>query len=171
VTLKVFAVGDILAAADVNEYLVNTKYAEKLGAGTTRVSTTTLAVDPDLSLHLDANKTYWIEMLAPVTSPAAAGFKWSFNVPAGAVFTGYANYALDSTGGSYYVYSSGNRFITANISNSSSGGGTDDLVQIRGTLDTAGTASNFSFLWAQNVSNGGNTIVRSGSFMLARRVS
>jgi hypothetical protein len=167
--MKVFAVTDGAAAADVNEYMVNTKYTEK-AAGTTRVSTTTLTADPDLQIHLDTNKTYWMELIAPFTSPAAAGFKFSFFVPAGTVFTGYA--LVTGAGAlSLFTYSSGGNLITLNVNSASAGAGVDDQIIVRGTLDTAGSAGNIGYQWAQLTSNGGNTIVRAGSAMYIRRVS
>lgn len=166
--MKVFAPG-VLSSADVNEYLVNTKYVEKASA-TTRVSTTTPANDPDLSLHLDTNKIYFLELIAPFTSIAAAGFKFSFSIPAGTVFTGYA---LTGIGGvtSINTYSSAGNAITINISTASTGSGADDIITVRGTLDTAGTGGNITYQWAQATSNGGNTTVRAGAAMYIRRVS
>ncbi len=169
--MKVFAVTDGAAAADVNEYMVNTKYAEK-AAGTTRAATTTLTADPDLQIHLDTNKTYWMELIAPFSSATAAGFKFSFFAPAGTVFTGYAETYISAVGLTLYTYSSANLLLTANISmGSTAGSGIDDLVAVRGTLDTAGSAGNIGYQWAQNTSNAGNTIVRAGSSMYIRRVA
>jgi hypothetical protein len=168
--MKVFAPG-VLGSADVNEYLVNTKFVEKATA-TTRTSTTTLTADPDLQLHLDTNKTYWIEMIAPFTSPGpgTAGFKFSFFIPAGAVFTGYA---MSVIGGviSIYTYSSAGNALTLNVATGASGGGVDDLITLSGIIDTAGSAANIGYQWCQNSSNAGNTIVRAGSSMSIWRVS
>jgi hypothetical protein len=168
--MKVFNVQDGLGSADFNEYAVNTKYVEK-AAPTTRVSTTTLTADPDLQLHLDANKTYRMELVAPFTSATAAGFKISFFVPAGTVFTGYTLTTIANLV-SIFVYSSANLLITANIPMANTqGSGIDDLVAVSGIIDTAGTAGNIGYQWCQNTSNAGNTTVRAGSSMLIRRVS
>lgn len=168
-TMKVFAPG-VLGSADVNEYLVNTKYAEKAN-GTNRVSTTTLTADPDLQIHLDTNKTYWMELIAPYTSPSAAGFKYSFFVPSGTVFTGYALFTGGTGTPSIYTYSAAGQLITANVFMASAGASVDDIIVVRGTLDTAGSAGNIGYQWCQNTSNGGTTTVRAGSAMLIRRVS
>ena len=167
--MKVFAPG-VLGSADVNEFLVNTKYVEK-ASGTTRNNTTTLTVDPDLQLHLDTNKTYFMDMIAPFTSAVAAGFKFSFFVPAGTVFTGYALFTGGTGTPSIATYSSGGNAITINVTAASAGSGVDDIVVVRGTLDTAGTAGNIGYQWAQSTSNAGNTTVRAGSAMWIRRVS
>jgi hypothetical protein len=168
--MKVFAVTDGAAASDVNEYMVNTKWAFKPGA-TTRNNTTSLANDPDLTLQTDPNKTYWLELIAPFTSIAAAGFKFSFAAPAGSVFTGQF---MTVIGGlvSVGVYEPVSALvITSNISTTSSGAGVDDLITVRGSLVTAGTGGGLTYQWAQQTSNGGNTTVRAGSSMYMRRVS
>ena len=169
--MKVIADNTTASAADANEYFVNTKYTEK-AAGTNRVSTTTLTADPDLQIHLDTNKTYWMELIAPYTSPSAAGFKFSFFVPSGTVFTGYALFTGGTGTPSIFTYSAGGgNLITANIFMASAGAGVDDIVIVRGTLDTAGSAGNIGYQWCQNTSNGGTTTVRGGSAMLIKRVS
>src|SRR5260370_30904756 len=86
--MKVFADNTVLGMADINEYLVNTKFAAK--PNTTTISSQAVpAPDPDLQIQLDSNKTYWIELCAPFNTVAAAGFKYNFSAPAGAVLTGY----------------------------------------------------------------------------------
>src|SRR5260221_3369958 len=113
--MKVFAVTDGAAAPDVNEYMVNTKYAEKATA-TTRSNTAALANDPDLSLHLDTNKTYRMDLIAPYASAVAAGFKFSFNIPAGSVFTGYAPVTGGPGALTSFTYPSADLLITPNLS-------------------------------------------------------
>src|SRR5215470_15294427 len=87
--MKVFNVGDVLAAADVNEYLTHTKYASK-PADTNRASTTTLANDPDLTLAVDANKSYRLELIANYYNGGGStgNIKVNLTVPASAVFYG-----------------------------------------------------------------------------------
>src|SRR5262244_736215 len=95
--MRVFNPGDVLAAADVNEYLVNTKYAIK-PADTSRASNTTLTADPDLTVTVDANKTYFVNMTILFTAPASPGdLKWACTVPAGTVFNGTCN-TVSNTG-------------------------------------------------------------------------
>jgi hypothetical protein len=168
VAMKVFTEPSVLGAADVNEYLVNTKWAFKPSA-TTRINTTSLANDPDLTLQTDPNKTYWLELIAPFTSIAAAGFKFSFAAPAGSVFTGQFMTSIGPSIGAYEPVAA--LLITSNIATTSSGGGVTDLITVRGSLVTAGTGGGITYQWAQNTSNGGNTTVRAGSVMYMRRVS
>ncbi len=162
--------GNVVSGATMNEYFTNTKYIDK-PAGTTRTSTTTLTADPDLQIHLDTNKTYWMELIAPFTSPAAAGFKYSFFVPAGTLFTGYALVSV-SAALTLFTYSAGHLLITANPAlGSTSGGDVDDIVIVRGTLQTGGSAGNIGYQWAQQTSNVNPTLVRLGASMYIRRVS
>src|SRR5262249_54870488 len=115
--LKVFNPGDVLAAADVNEYLVNTKYAAK-AADTSRASTTTLTNDPDLTVAVDASKSYELAMtLVYTATPSTGDLKYAFTVPAGAVFTGSADVVSVATQvQSAGVYQAGNTLITAAVS-------------------------------------------------------
>ena len=170
--MKVFPVNTVLGAADVNEYLVNAKFAAKPNT-TTITSQAVPAPDPDLQLQLDSNKTYWIELCAPFNTVAAAGVKYNFSAPAGAVLTGYAQIldpSLQAT--SIYTYDpAAANLVGQNITFTSGGSIGDYLVAVRGTLATAGTAGNFIFQWSQNTSNGGQTVVRGGSCMLIRRVA
>jgi hypothetical protein len=154
---------------DVNLYMVNTIFASK-PAGTTRTNTTTLANDPDLSVTLATSSLYFLELLAPLTSPAAAGFKFGFTVPAGSTFAGYA--VVSNTGVvNVFPYSTGGNPLTQSLIAATQGGGFDDMVNVRGWLTTGGTGGALTFQWAQNTSNAAATILRQGSAMLVRRVS
>lgn len=168
--LPVYNVGDIPGANDFNEIFVNTKWAVKPSA-TTRINTTSPANDPDLQLAVETNKSYWLELIAPFTSIAAAGFKFSFAAPAGSVFTGYALLWIAGTLSMFAYEPVSGLVITSNVTTASNGGGVDDLITVRGSLVTAGTAGNLTYQWAQQTSNGGNTTVRAGSSMYLRRVS
>src|SRR5260370_21020930 len=168
--MKVFPVNTVLGAADVNEYLVNTKFAVKPNA-TTITSQAVPAPDPDLQLQVDSNKTYWIELCAPFNTAAAAGFKYNFSAPAGSILTGYAQIldpSLQAT--SIYTYDpAAANLVGQNITFTTGGSVGDYLVAVRGTLVTAGTAGHFVFQWSQNTANGGQTRDRGGSCMRTRR--
>src|SRR6266851_6339912 len=156
--MKVFNVGDVLAAADVNEYLVNTRVAVK-GADTTRSSNTTLSNDPDLSVAIDASKTYWLEAMIGIQSPVAAGFRFQFTAPAGIAFTGIYQAALAAATSSVVFDGSGN-LITSIFSIGTDGAGIEDVLMFRGVLVVAGTGGNLTFQWSQTTSNATSTIVR-----------
>jgi hypothetical protein len=168
--MKIFADNTVASAADANEYFVNTKYAEK-PSDTTRSSTATVAIDPDLQLQVDANKTYFIEVFLLYHSNGAANFKYSFNAPAGSVLSGAA---IAQAGGvlvaiSYNPAGTGLAFNTSQVLDGQDP--FESAARIAGVLDTAGTAGGFSVRWSQGTSTGFSTALRAGSFMLVRRVS
>lgn len=167
--MKVFNVGDVLGAADVNEYLVNTRFAVK-PSDTSRNTTTTFANDPDLTVAVDANKSYALEMFLNYTAQAGQDLKYTFSVPASASLNGGVNgLFVASTTFALQPYDS-TFTVTSTVSLL---GQTvfDTSARISGILATAGTAGSITLRWAQNTSGGNNTIVRAGSYMLLRRVA
>lgn len=171
-TMKVFNVGDVLAAADVNEYLVNTRYALKT-ADTSRTSTTTLTADPDLVVVADANKIYEMLIMMVYNGPTAGGFKFDVTVPSGTTFAGalwqvssagtFAAAAVLSPSGLTLAGITGFHFTATT--------GSDQAAYIMGTLDTAGTGGNVTVRWAQDTSSGTSTKLLTGSSARLRRVS
>lgn len=169
--MQVFTVGQVLAAADVNEYLVNTRYAAK-AADTTRASTTTLTADPDLTLPVDANKSYRLECMIIANSNATANFKLNFTRPSGMNAFGTAlGQGLGGFGSGIPYDAQSGLDITSNIPTFAGNAITDFAVQISAVIVSSSTAGSLTLQWAQNTSNAGNTIVRQGSWMLLRRVS
>ena len=171
--MKVFTVTDGAAAADVNEYMVNTKYAAK-PSGTIRSNTATTAIDPDLQLQVDTNKSYMIEVFLLFNSSVTANFKYRFNAPAGAVLYGSVlAYYVGGTGpGITGYHTAGSNAVLYNTPQSIAGQDPfNSPVRISGVLNTAGTGGGFSVAWSQDTSNGFSTQLLSGSFMLVRRVA
>ncbi len=167
--MKVFGVGDVLAASDVNEYLVNTKYAVKNG-DTSRASNTTLTNDPDLSVAVDANKSYEVKVRLQYLSTSTANLKISCSVPGSATFSGaIIGYGVGAAFASVTVVDSGapitGTFHCAGFA------AFDGALEVSGILNTAGAAGNFTLQWAQDTSAGTTTIMRTGSSMLLRRVA
>lgn len=136
--------------------------------GTNRSSTTTLTADPHLTVTLDANTSYWLELCVALTSPAAADFKWDFTFPSGLTFTGYSVASVAGVA-NVLVWSPGGNALSVAGAFSTQGGGLDDSVGVRGMLTTAGTGGAFTWRWAQNTSDAGNTSVRAGSSMSIQR--
>ena len=174
--MKIFNVQDALGSADFNEYAVNTKYAVK-PSGTTRASNNTPTIDPDLQMQVDANKSYMIEVFLLYNSDSAANFQYRFNAPAGSALYGiqHAEAGFVGGGGSQTgIYTPfGNLPILYNTQINLAGNAptSDAVARISGVLNTAGTAGGFSVAWAQNTSTAFTTILRTGSFMLVKRVS
>jgi len=166
--LRVFNPGDVLAAADVNEYLVNNRYAIK-PADTARFSTTTPANDPDLTIAVDANKTYFVNMTVLFTAVNGTGdLQFQFTIPAGTVFSGTAT---DPNGVVPYTASPPGRAITTLLGVTGAGTGTVAAIVFNGVLATGGSSGSFTFQWSQQTSNATSTTVKQGSHMFLRRVS
>lgn len=167
--MKVFSVGDVLAAADVNEYLVNVKFAQKPN-DTSRASTTTPANDPDLSIAVDANKSYEVQVWLTYLAQNTPNLKVEFNVPGSATFTGaaFAYAAGGSVVGINAVDTGAPVTGPAHIAGLSP---FDGAYYLTGILTTAGAAGNFTLQWAQDTSSALTTIIRGGSSMLLRRVA
>ena len=169
--LNVFYAGSRLTASAVNEYLVNTRYATKPG-DTSRASTTTLTADPDLSVAVDASKSYWLDILILYTAASGSGdFKYTFGAPTGAVFYGTAVVIAADTLVAAFTYSpSGGATISTTELVVSAGSGAIP-VRLSGVLTTSTTAGNLALSWAQNTSSGTATVVKAGSYMCLRRVA
>ena len=166
--MRVFNPGDVLAAADVNEQLVNTKYAIK-PADTSRASTTTLANDPDLTVSVDANKTYYVQVTIIYTAVSGSGdLKFAWTVPAGTVFSGTV--MNDATTVNMGAYQAGGTLISQ--TQSFVGGGASILASaFSGVLAIGGSSGSFTLQWAQQTSNVTATVVKQGSHMFLRRVA
>jgi hypothetical protein len=171
--MKVFAVTDGAGAADVNEYMVNTKYVVK-PSNLTR-SGTSVSDDPDLVLNVGTSRTFMFEMIGLFQGPGG-GLKFAFTGPAGAQLFGY--WQLQFQQGSSFgplvgdVYDGG---VTANLGTTRSitaldALGLTDCLIVRGFLQTSGTAGNLQFRWSMN-SASGNVTILAGSAMFLRRVS
>jgi hypothetical protein len=169
--MKVFAVTDGLGAADVNEYLVNTKYAVK-PADTTRTGTT-LSDDPDLHVTVDTNKTYELLLMVPFAG-ANGGLKFNFTGSGGNNLYGYWQLQFSTTlagqtRGSGYdavTYNLGQNWSVTDLTGLS----IPDILIVQGWLVTSSTAGTFTFRWCQN-SGSGQLIARAGAAMRLRRVS
>lgn len=171
--MKTFNVGDVLGAADVTEYLENTRFAVK-PSDTSRISTTSLANDPDLVVVADANKYYDLLIQMVYNGPTAGGFKFDVTVPSGTVFTGIVYQVNNNTGG----FGSAAVVSPTGITLAGVGGfhftavtANDQGAYVRGTLDTAGTGGNVTVRWCQDTSTGTNTTLRMGSSIRLRRVA
>lgn len=172
---KTWNTGDVLTAADMNEWgggSTGMKYVSK-PSDTSKTSNTTLANDPDLTLAVDANKSYHLELLINAYAGGGAGnIKTQLNVPASAVL--YGGVWGAPVGGGF----GGNGYDNAAQGIPSVGAVThwgltvaDLPILWIGILVVAGTAGNVVLQWAQDTSSATSTIVRAGSWMLIRRVS
>jgi hypothetical protein len=167
--MRVFNVGDVLAAADVNEQLVNTRFAVK-PSDTSRTSNPNLSNDPDLQVVADANKMYDLYLNLSYISPTAAGFQIALTVPSGTTLTGAVWVVNNSTGGvgQGTAYAAGAPATPLHFTSTTS---IIYNIVMRGTLNTAGTGGNVTLQWCQDASNASATLAKAGSSLLLRRVS
>jgi len=122
----------------------------------TITSDTTLHDDDELFVAVNASKTYYVLFALTVTSHAAADWKFATSTPSGSTATQIVG-----------RFQSNGMFGT-NDPNVGVGSPTDNTVQMlhlsMRVITT--TAGNIQFQWAQNISNGNNTTVNQGAFMV-----
>lgn len=158
--------GQILTASDVNTWFV--PLAAVKTADTSRASTTTLTADPDLTLSVGANSTYFVELILIYTGASGVNFfQWDFTVPTSATYVYsfiYQNSAGTTNVQQQNAGTSGSWANTTGVTNFLS-------MEIKGTLTTSSTAGTFALTWAQHASGATNTTLRAGSQMMARRIA
>jgi hypothetical protein len=164
--VPVYSVGQVWGAADVNNWA--------LGLAAYRTSTqsvtssTAYVNDTQLVVAVAANAVYDVRLVllydGAVSTGGAAGIRNQFTMPASATF-------VDVTAGlSATATTASDDVVFANGSawGSVGAGVTTGLIR-EGLLTTAGTAGNFQFQWAQNVSSGTATRVFAGSKLILSR--
>lgn len=162
--VKVWNVGDVLAAADVNAWLA--PLAGVKSADQIITSTTTLINDADMRIAVAANSLYEFHVHMRYASPTGGDWKSSFSVPAGASAS-FQRVGLNLSG----VFAGGfDSTDTSTVTSQGQGASTILAADFFGWAVTAGTAGNLIFQWAQNTSNAGNTTLFKNSFLTARRI-
>lgn len=166
-SLPVYVDGEVLFASDANIWFLPLAVIKP--ADTARASTTSLADDPDLQLPLAANASYRIDSVIFYDGPSAGSsdLKWQFSVPSGSngqYFVAHQNLSGSFTGA---FQSNWTDTLTANTN----GVGSQMCLDIHGIIQTAATAANFTFRWAQNTSSGTNDHIKAQSFLTARRIA
>lgn len=117
-------------------------------------SNSTFQNHPDFQFELEANKTYQITGNICLTATNSGGFKWVFDVPAGA--TGVIN-------GTSTTYFPGNRDLATGLSALYTA--TAMNAALTGYITTAGTAGNLIFRAAQNSAHVNSTTLHAGNTM------
>lgn len=139
-------------------------------SNTARSSTTTLAADPVLLVPVLANRIYRMEAFLLVTSGITPDFKFDFTGPAGSAHAfntiTLARSAAQGSTTPIDVRYGEDGLAVAPPSPAGATYATQRLqLHVVGTLDTAGTAGNFTFRWSQNTSDAGATTVYAGSWL------
>jgi len=150
------------------------RYAYK-PAHTDRVSTTTLADDPDLTMQLDANAVYYVEFWLHYAAMDAVRFKTAWTVPASANGGRSAlgpdqGQILSSTSSGGVGRFGVHNFTTTCIYGSRDSTGNQCLAVEEGTVITT-TAGTCALQWAQATSSTTFTRLGLGSLMRATRLA
>lgn len=168
--VPVYVTDDVPTADEINDWFVNVRWKRKT-ANTDRVSTTTFADDPDLSVTVDANEVYEIRctLLVHSSSQVAGDFKMKFTGPAGATLLATA-YGYDAAA------TTNNGVVAAGLTLNTSGSfGIVSIVepwnpvQVNGVLVTSVTAGLFTLQWAQNTTSATVTRLQAHSFLRLER--
>ena len=163
----VFATGDVPTAAQVNSWFVNVLVAYKT-ADESVTSSTTFQDDDHLTVAVEANCVYVLEMVLSYDALAAGDLKTQFVMPAGATVVGAA-LGLTTT-----AAATTDDYTTSWVGLANVGGvgaGSTQAVYARGLFTTSGTAGTLKLQWAQTVSSATATRIFTGSYMLLRRVA
>lgn len=164
--VPVWSVGQVLAAADVNNWFV--PLAAQKTSDTPRATQSAVTSDPDLVVAVAANALYHVEAILAYEggTQGSSDFKWQWTGPSGAVLTSSPQYK-DTTGA---VIAGGGQSLTFQLSAGTGGSGNTRTVSQGGTLSTAATSGNFTLQWAQNSSNSAATILHAGSSLVLTRI-
>lgn len=167
----------ILAGQRITSSLLNSMLWVEVWktANTDRQSTTTFADDPDLTVTLDANATYRVEMFLHFAALDVARFKTSWTVPSGA--TGNRSAVGPDQGTILSGTSSGGQgrwgvhaFTTSCTYGTRDSATNQCFAQEEATVVTS-SAGTLALQWAQATSNATATRLAAGSYMRVRRIA
>lgn len=161
----------ILAGADLTAALLQqladvTAYK---AADTSRSNTTTPTADPDLTIPVVANASYFVfgYVFATGAAISTADIAFTFTGPTGSTFhyttLGYSTTAITTLAMSA-ARTSGNAAQGVN-------GSAASPVLILAEITTSSTAGNFALNWAQSTSNATATVLKAGSRLAAIRMA
>lgn len=167
--MEMFKPGDRLTSAALNEMLPLVAYKS---VTTSRTSTTTATLDPDLQIAISADQlaTYALEGLL-ILSGAVLG---AGDVKTSVVYSGSSSQGTWMGMGTDTSLSTNCRFFGGSITTSSTlqpfgvNGGNFTIVNITGLLSPT-SAGTLGVQWAQNTSSGTATNMRLGSWLKLTR--
>lgn len=139
-------------------------------ADQTKNTDAVLADDAALLFPVLANTKYAFRMRVFFDTTAAADFKYAIAGPAAPTLARIVHKAIDPTalttlGTTSAVAAVGSTALAAGA------GTTGGYIEIEGIWHNGANAGNVSFQWAQNTSNGSDTIVRAGSYVEVKQLS
>lgn len=163
-----FTPNQILDEDHINEWLRGPLWVRK-SADQQRNNTTTLALDSELFMSVDANKVYLAEVRVLYAGPPSIDIQLQLAIPSGASFRGYAHQlTTDAT------HTGRRRFHPIvdgwNGAHGITEVGLDNNAIMRGALIMGGTSGTFGLNWCQLASSASHCIVRANSYITLRRV-
>jgi hypothetical protein len=163
--IPVYAVGQELGAADVNNWLTPDVIVKPSDQSVT--SSIVLVNDIDLVLALGASTRYLLTafLVYEGGTQGSSDMKFSFTTPAGATLR-YMAYCQTTAGA---FAGAAVRAATSVISCGSTGAGNSLGVMISGTIAVSTTAGNLQLQWAQNSSSATATIMHQNSWLCLQR--
>lgn len=167
--IKDFTVGvPYPTALDFNTYPIQQQHVVK-PSNESIASSTTLQNDDHLLLPVSANTMYFIQGMFIISGAESADMLFQWSVPSGATF----NWVSDTLG------SGSTTSATGQVSRTSQGNTNQPafgliaslitVVPIKGFLVVGSTGGVLRAKWCQNSSSGTATIMRAGSYLMARR--
>src|SRR5712692_2699852 len=164
--LPVYAVGQVLGAADVDNWLLP---AVALKTGDQSVtSSTALVNDGALTLPVSASWQYRFECYLDYEggTQGASDLKWTWSVPSGGTLR-YQCTRVDLTG----AVSVGTTQLGADVQTARTNGAGNLLaVKMLGSLLMSVTAGNLTLQWAQGTVSATATIMHAQSYLMLNRI-
>lgn len=163
--IPVWAVGQVLTASDVNNWLVPTAVYKTADEPVT--SSAALQNDDELFVAVAANAEYkftcWVEYIGA----AGGDIKWAWSFPTG---TTMRYNCLHNEGGTITLNNS--HTIYAETDTGAAACTTSVLVALHmtGRVSTGSSSGTLQFRWAQNTSNASATHVRNPSYIELQRL-
>jgi hypothetical protein len=157
--IPTWSVGQVLAAADVNNWFLPLPAYKT--ANTSRTSAT-LTIDPDLQFTLAGGAVYSIQGGILCTAAAGIGFNFGWTIPASAT----GGYALTFNQSGVGTANLGLAWTATQVSGTP--GGTLSLL-VSGFIATGGGAGTFGLNWATNT-GGSTSTCGTGSVLTAQRI-
>ena len=170
--IPVWAVGQVLSASDVNNWLALT--AAVIKPGDTSRANATQTADPDLTAAVAASASYFFVCYLAYRGAAVTtgDLKFSFTSPASSTMSWTAifqdvNSNTDNTAIGIPNGTGISNFLAAGTSATN-----DHALLAFGTLVCGGSSGTLALNWAQNTTNAGTaTIVRANSQLIVMRTN
>lgn len=164
--LPTWVPGQVLTASDVNTWLVPLQAFKPASQGV--LNSTTLTNDTDLHVALAANAIYAFDSCVAWIAVSGTDFKWQWTVPAGATLLYQPLY---NAGGPTGFGNSNNAYGASDVLSATGQSPQVTAVRFGGTVQTAATAGNLQFTFAQATLSAVNTTYsRAGSYINMQRI-